>query len=159
MDPMDPKEPESPDSGEELKAQLDEGGEAEGSEEEDASPNEDVAGQPEAAKKEEAAAPGQGELRITLTLRGGDAFLGVREGDVDPIFQTMLGATLESALAEVPQLLDVARLKWATQPKNPAYQRAASPTPTRQAPRPTAKAAAAKPQPAAPKRGQQSFLT
>ena len=74
------------------------------------------------------------------------AFLGVREGEVDPIFETVLNPTLEEALASVAPLLEVARLRWATNPKYPAYQRPTPPpsaTPAR--PRPAAPAAPAKP--------------
>ena len=89
-------------------------------------------------------------LTISLTLYGvqdehgryREAFIGVREGEVDPIFETVLNPTLQESLASVAPLLEVARLRWVTNPRYPAYQRPTPPpgaTPAR--PRPAAVAA------------------
>lgn len=74
-------------------------------------------------------------LMVSVTLYGvpdehgryRSAFLAVREGEVDPLFETVLTPTLQAALDSVAPLLELARLRWVANPKYPAYQRPAPP--------------------------------
>ena len=78
----------------------------------------------------------EAELKIVLQMKGDRALVGVQGTGTDPVVETVEG-TLEAVLAQVPQVLERARARWATSPKNPAYQRPPEP------PRPATPAGAA----------------
>ncbi len=79
------------------------------------------------------------ELKVVVNIKGTGAMLGVQKTGCDPVFETILDATFEQALEAVPALVELARLRWSTNPRNPDYDRpvpVAPPAATQPAPRP-----------------------
>ena len=99
----------------------------------------------------------EAELKVVIQMKGTRALVGIQGKDTDPVLETVEApgnvTTLEAALAAVPAILDRARARWASTPKNPAYQR---PEPPPAPPRPVATGARATP--ARPANAQQTFL-
>ncbi len=62
------------------------------------------------------------ELKIVILLKGTKALLGVSKKDCDPVMETIVDTTLDDALAAVPNLVTLARARWATNPRNPKYE-------------------------------------
>lgn len=93
-------------------------------------------------------------LKVVIQIKDDRALVGVQGGDTDPALEPVQG-DLAAILAQVPALLERARARWASTPKNPAYQRPPEP------PRPATPAGVGHLKPAAPARPaptQQSFL-
>ena len=67
----------------------------------------------------EAAQPARDELKIVIILKANRAMVGIQSPDCDPVFTTQEG-DLATTLQQVPDLVDQAKLKWATNPRNPA---------------------------------------
>ncbi|MDP2952084.1 MAG: hypothetical protein Q8O76_02045 [Chloroflexota bacterium] len=90
-------------------------------------------------------------LKVVLEEMGVGVAVGVQAKGCDPILTMLAGASLEEALARVPELVAVARERWAQSPKMPTYQRppeAAKPaTPASSTPRATTPAASKPKQP------------
>ena len=82
------------------------------------------------------------ELKVVITIKGRNALLGVQSPDCDPVFQTIMATTLEQAVAAAPALVELARIRWATSPRNPRYDRPTPPPPPPLPIRPAAPAAA-----------------
>ncbi|MBA7542909.1 hypothetical protein ES705_35234 [subsurface metagenome] len=83
------------------------------------------------------------ELKVVIILKDDRVMLGVQSPDCDPVYTTLKG-TLAAALKRVPKLVDEAKQKWSTSPRNP---NANLPTP---APAPARTPAAPKKEPAQP---------
>jgi len=60
-----------------------------------------------------------GDLKIVILLKEDRALIGVQAPDCDPIYETVLGTELDEVLASVPNLLKIAKDRWATNPRNP----------------------------------------
>jgi len=65
-----------------------------------------------------AAPPKSNELKVLIALNGDVAMVGVKTPDTDPIFTKVEGG-LAGALQQVPGLIEAAKSKWATNPRNP----------------------------------------
>ena len=72
------------------------------------------------------------DLKVVIHLWGDRALVGIQQKDCDPVVEPVQGGTLDEVLAAVPGLVARARERWATSPRNPAYQ---GPPPPPQAPR------------------------
>lgn len=99
----------------------------------------------------------EAELKVVIQMKGDRALVGVQGSDTDPVLELVEApgniTTLEAALAAVPAIVDRARARWATSPKNPAYQRPPEPpAPARAA------AAATRSTPQRPPEPQQRFF-
>lgn len=88
------------------------------------------------------------DLKIVVNIKGDRATIGVQAPNTDPVMETVAIANQEDALQEAfvaaTDLVERALQRWATSPKDPAYQRPPPPPapPTRAAPRPAAPARA-----------------
>ena len=83
------------------------------------------------------------ELKVVIILKDDKIMLGVQSPDCDPVYTTLKG-NLAAALKRVPKLVNEAKQKWSTSPRNP---NANLPTP---APTPARTPAAPKEKPAQP---------
>lgn len=78
------------------------------------------------------------ELKVVIQLKPEWCIISVQESDHDPVMEAIKETlSVEQALTHVSPLLEVARARWATHPKNPAYKR---PEPPPLPPRPAAAA-------------------
>jgi hypothetical protein len=70
------------------------------------------------------APPAAPELKVVIHLKGTRAIIGIQGTDTDPVVETLAQATgsLEEALAYVPGVVERARERWATSPRNPKYE-------------------------------------
>ena len=79
---------------------------------------------------------GQEELKVVVSFKGDRATIGVQGKNTDPVMERVPIINQEDALEEVfaaaIDLVARARERWATSPRNPAYQ---GPPPPPQAPR------------------------
>ena len=96
------------------------------------------------------------DLKVVIHLWGDRALVGIQQKDCDPVVEPVQAATLQEVLAAVPGLVARARERWATSPRNPAYQ---GPPPPPPPPRPQT-TAVARPagRPAAPQGGMSRML-
>lgn len=104
----------------EMKRRVGTKGEGEG--EEDTEAEEDTETEEEAEPKDENPAPVAkrgDEIKVVVVLKAGKALIGVISPDCDPIYETVLEADMEKALASVPPLIEVANLRWDAHPRNP----------------------------------------
>ena len=69
-------------------------------------------------------------LKVVLEELDQGMMVGIQARGCDPLISVLPDATLEDALARVPELVAQARERWAQQPQYPAYQR--PPEPPRQ---------------------------
>ena len=98
------------------------------------------------------AAPTVESLKIVIVIKDGRGSIGVSSPGRDPHIVTLEMASAESldqVLAEIPGIVEIARLRWLTAPQNPKYQRPPPPRPAAAARAPrAARAAPAQTQPA-----------
>ena len=97
------------------------------------------------------------DLKMVIHLWGDRALVGIQQKDCDPVMETVRIVNQEDALQEAfvaaTDVVERARAKWTTSPRNPAYQ---GPPP---APRPQAPAVARPSgRPAAPQGGMNRML-
>ncbi len=97
----------------------------------------------EEESQESAKAEPSNELKVVIILKEDRIMLGVQSPDCDPVYTTFKG-TLSAALKRVPKLVNEAKQKWSTSPRNP---KANLPTP---APTPARTPATPKEKPAQP---------
>ena len=64
----------------------------------------------------------EAELKIVIQLKGDRALVGVQGTNTDPVVETLTATSLNDVLAAIPGILDRAREKWATSPRNPKYE-------------------------------------
>ena len=76
------------------------------------------------------ATPITNELKIVVVIKAGRILLAVQAPNCDPVYETMSGGLVD-AIARLPELVVVARQKWATAPK---YPKANVPEPSAPAP-------------------------
>ena len=57
-------------------------------------------------------------LKVVIILNDSKVMLGVQSPDCDPVYTTLKG-NLAAALRRVPKLVDEAKQKWSTSPRNP----------------------------------------
>lgn len=62
------------------------------------------------------------ELKVVILMKGTRAMIGVSRKDCDPVMETIVDTTLDGALAAIPNLVTLARARWATNPRNPKYE-------------------------------------
>ena len=72
------------------------------------------------------AAPSE-ELKVVVSIRGGRATIGVQQPSSDPHIETFDALDESGLTQEVSAVIERARARWEDSPKNPAYQRPASP--------------------------------
>jgi len=58
------------------------------------------------------------EVKIVILLKDGHGSVGIQSPECDPVFSTVEG-DLVSIAAELPALVQLAEMKWSTNPKNP----------------------------------------
>lgn len=58
------------------------------------------------------------ELKVVIILKDDKIMLGVQSPNCDPVYTTLKG-TLAAALKRVPKLVNEAKQKWSTSPRNP----------------------------------------
>ena len=76
-------------------------------------------------------------LKVVIHLTEGHASVGVVEGTgKDPFMEAMPAGSLEEVLQAVPGVVGRARERWASSPRNPAYQGPPLPAPAPVAPVP-----------------------
>jgi len=92
------------------------------------------------------------ELKVVIQMKGDRALVGVQGTNTDPVVEALPATSLNDVLAAVPGILERARARWTTSPKNPAYQRPPEP------PAPARAAAAARTSPQRPAEPQQRFF-
>ena len=81
--------------------------------------------------KESVKAKPSNELKIVIILNDSRVMLGVQSPDCDPVYTTLKG-NLAAALKRVPKLVNEAKQKWSTSPRNPnANLPTPEPTPAR----------------------------
>lgn len=73
-----------------------------------------------------------GRLKVVLEELEQGMAVGIQAKGCDPLISLLSGASLEEALARVPELVAQAREGWAQRPQYPVYQR--PPEPPRQQP-------------------------
>ncbi|MDP3064782.1 MAG: hypothetical protein Q8O40_16520 [Chloroflexota bacterium] len=77
-------------------------------------------------------------MKVVLEEMGVGVAVGVQAKGCDPVLTMLAGASLEEALARVPELVAAARERWAQSPKMPTYQRPPEAAkPAAPSPRPT----------------------
>ncbi len=122
--PEDEKEPEEVE--EQVEAGEDESGdEATGEGDEAANEPADAGEKPAESKSN--------EMKVLIAIDGENIMVGVKTPDTDPIFTKVEGG-LDAALQRVPELIEDAKAKWATSPRNPKAvlpEPPPSPTPAR----------------------------
>ena len=64
----------------------------------------------------------EAELKVVIQLKGDRALVGVQGTNTDPVVEVLAATSLNDVLSAVPGILDRARERWATSPKNPAYK-------------------------------------
>lgn len=69
------------------------------------------------------------ELKIVLIVKNNRALIGVQSPDCDPVYETMDG-DLAAALPWVPKTVEMAKLRWATNKRNPKADLPKPPIPT-----------------------------
>lgn len=62
--------------------------------------------------------PKSNELKVLIAIDGENVMVGVKTPDTDPIFTKVEGG-LAAALQQIPELIEDAKAKWATSPRNP----------------------------------------
>ena len=62
--------------------------------------------------------PKSNEMKVLIAIDGENIMVGVKTPDTDPIFTKVEGG-LAAALQRVPELIEDAKAKWATSPRNP----------------------------------------
>jgi len=62
--------------------------------------------------------PKSNEMKILIAIDEENIMVGVKRTDTDPIFTKIEGG-LDAALQQVPKLIEDAKEKWATSPRNP----------------------------------------
>lgn len=67
---------------------------------------------------EKPAEPKSNEMKVLLAIDKENIMVGVKTPDTDPIFTKVEGG-LAAALKRVPKLIEEAKAKWATSPRNP----------------------------------------
>ena len=88
--------------------------------------------------------PKSNEMKVLIAIDGENIMVGIKTPDTDPIFTKVEGG-LAAALQRVPELIEDAKAKWATSPRNPKANLPEPPTPVTPA-RTTSVAAPSKPQ-------------
>ena len=58
------------------------------------------------------------ELKVVIIIKADKIMIGVQSPDCDPVYETLTG-TLAGALKRIPKLVEGAKEKWATNPRNP----------------------------------------
>ncbi len=58
------------------------------------------------------------ELKVVIIIKKDKIMIGVQSPDCDPVYETLTG-TLTAALKRIPKLVEGAKEKWATNPRNP----------------------------------------
>ena len=127
MDPEDEKEPEEVE------------GQAEAGEDE---PGDEATGEGDEVANEPTE-PKSNEMKVLIAIDGENIMVGVKTPDTDPIFTKVEGG-LAAALQRVPELIEDAKAKWATSPRNPKVNLPEPPAPATPA-RTTSAAAPPKP--------------
>ena len=84
------------------------------------------------------------ELKVVMTQKEEKTCVGVQTHDCDPVV-TVIPGTLEEALAQIPNLVIMARAQWEQNPRYPRSERVVAKAPVR-TPEPS-RQAAAKPAP------------
>jgi len=95
----------------------------------------------------------EAELKVVIQMKGDRALVGVQGTNTDPVVEVLPATSLNDVLSAVPGILARARERWATSPKNPAYQRPPEPPPPARA-----AAAATRSTPQRPPEPQQRFF-
>lgn len=58
------------------------------------------------------------ELKVVINMKDDRIMIGAQSPDCDPVYETLTG-TLAAALKRIPKLVEGAKEKWATNPRNP----------------------------------------
>lgn len=76
------------------------------------------------------------EIKIVISLKEDSATIGIQKHDCDPVFVRVEG-DLPAVIAGIPALVDEARIKWDSNPRNPKCETSLAPPTPPAAPRTT----------------------
>ncbi len=62
------------------------------------------------------------ELKVVIHLKGNQASVGVQKKDTDPVVEMHVG-DLQAILDVIPEVVERAKQRWGSNPRNPNYQR------------------------------------
>lgn len=106
---------------------------------------EQAAEEAEAVEAEEAESPAEedkpreptDEIKIVITAKADDIFVGLLSPNCDPIYHTLKGTTMAAALKKIPGYIKAANEQWDERPRYPKAN-LPEPEPPAASPRPAA---------------------